>query len=360
MNYRKPFILLLLLPILLFSITGCVFLQEQERPTTPQRQGEAPSQQQEQPVEAAQPAGAPRPPVEAKLELSHAPKVGETAEATLTIYVYTLPDSKLGNIRAWLEFQWAEALNREQIEISPEEVLASGNLNWEGALTADSPLEFHTTIRFPKEGIWEITGYIEGNVGHIRSNHIELAVEHDRAGIFSGSASTPEWMKDYSPPMEFIPNAPLTATLDLSEPPKLGEHVELTWTVLSDRNFENVIVWMEFKLLEQEDLSVIEMPSESIVFNGVLPWEGSLEKDVPVSYTETVAFPEEGDWQVLLFSKAPTPLTGYYSSDDIFLNVTKESGRWGWSVSPDDVYRANMPPQSEIPRVVEPPRTDDK
>jgi len=355
---RKAFILPLILCTMITSIPGCTISEKdgvEPQPTVPSTPPPAisspPSEKDEAPSQPVTPPSAPSLPIEVKLTLSHAPKLGETAEAILTI-IANLPSGRnLGNIQAWLEFSQIKTSgsyreSQEILEIASKDVLTAGELNWEGVLTSDAPLEFRADIKFPEEGIWEVTGYMEGDGGWIRSNRVKVAVQYDRAGIFS--SSTPEWMKDYSPSMGVALDAPIAAILDLSKPPKLGEYAKLTWSVVSDRDLENVRVWMEFNLMEPGVLRAIKMPNESIFINGALPWEGSLKKGVPVSSTETVAFPDEGDWQVILISIAPAPPTSYSGSDEIYLNVTEERGRWGWA-EPHEQDWSSVPPPPPAP-----------
>lgn len=99
----------------------------------------------------------------------------------MTVYAHFPSGTNLGNIRAWLEFSHINTAgsyreSKERVEIASKDVMAGGDLNWEGILTSDGPLEFSTNIRFSEEGLWEITGYIEGDVGLLRSNGVKLAV----------------------------------------------------------------------------------------------------------------------------------------------------------------------------------------
>ena len=236
-------------------------------------------------------------------------------------------------------------------------------MDWEGALTPDAPLEFIATVRFPEEGIWEITGYfddIDPGFYNCRSRAVKLAVQTDRAGIYGSEAYLAgelEWMKDYSPTRADSPDTPnndypVIAELDLSKPPKLGETAELTWSITSIKDFENANVWIEFRLLEAESSREITPAAESILVEGNMEYEGAIAKGVPVSASAIVKFPSEGDWEITLRFFASKD--SFNAGDSIFLNVTEDRGRWGWAKSYEDIYRSNLPPKEALPRAAPP------
>ena len=350
MTQQKIFALFLILSIILLSIPGCDYLQQQEQQPTPPVSPPQP-QQQEQPASppASPPAGAPAPraPIpfaEAKLTLSHAPKVGETAGVILTVLPNFGGDSGR-NIRAWLEFKRGDPLDLEWLEIKAEEVLADDNPNWEGILSPAAPLEFSTNIRFPTEGIWDITGGFRDNPPtptRFRSNRVRLAVQTDRAFIFSGSASVPEWVKDYCP--RVVPHIAASVTLDLSEPPPLGKSADLTWSIVAKEDVPGAKTRIQFILMEPGSHESERIESEALLVEGNLQWEGPLKKDIPVSSTARIKFPLEGDWEITILYEINND-SGY---DNIFLNVTEERGSWGWA-EPHKLDRSKVPTPKPAP-----------
>jgi hypothetical protein len=223
-------------------------------------------------------------------------------------------------------------------------------LDWEGTLSQDSPLEFRTDIRFPREGIWEIIGLYQGdNWSHPMWDSIELAVEHDRAGIYGSDAyhaGELEWMKDYSPNVAVRLDSPVTAALNLSKPPELNEAAELTWSIASTEDVEGARVWVEFKLWEPRSTKPQKIPGESVLVAGSLQWEGTLEKGVIYSSSATVAFPEEWDWELVLICDDSDSISGRAT---VFLNVTEDRGRWGWA-EPHEADRSQIPPPKPAPQ----------
>lgn len=280
------------------------------------------------------------------MKLSHAPRVGETAEVTLTI-IRNFPEPI--SVKAWLEFSRVDVSgsygeSQKRVNVAPQEILSQGDLNWEGTATLDTPLEFRTDIKFPEEGIWEITGYIQGKGNPSRSNRVKLAVQTDRAGIYGSEAHRAgelDWMDDYSPNVAVRLDSPVTATLNLSKPPKLNEPVELTWSIASTKDVAEAKVWIEFKLMEPGATKPIKVPGESVLVEDSLQWEGALEKGVIFSSSGTVAFPEAGDWEIVLKCDDSENI---YGCATIFLNVTEERGSWGWAESHEVDSGQVLPP----------------
>jgi len=354
---NKTFILFLILPVLVISISGCTSSQE-EGVTQPEQE------EQDSGIQSGktlQPLGAPLPTTDVKLELSKAPKVGETAELTMTVTTRPDPRIGLGHGRAWLAFSRVDTSGSYRnykesirgVNISPEAVLTRGNVNWEGRATTDAPLVFQTTVRFPEAGIWEVTGYFQRDGrSHPTFGSIKLAVESDRAGIYGSEAYLTgelEWMKDYSRGRAVPKNVPITASLDLTSPPRLGEHAELTWSIVSAKDIENAGVNIEFKLMEQGTPLANKIKGNETLVAGDLSWQGSLEEGVPVSSSATIKFPQEGDWEIVLICDDSESI---YEASIIFLNVNKESGRWGWA-EPHEIDRSKIPPPIPLEKIEE-------
>lgn len=338
MYYKKIFILLLILPVTLLLLPGCTTSQDE-------------SSVQSQPWVETRPEV---PPTEVTLKISHAPKVGETAELTLTVDTNWSTGKNVGHGRAWLEvsrvgISGSYQESKQKIEIPVSNILVSGKTSWDVTLTERETVELHSTIRFPSEGIWEVTGYVEGDDWEgPTGDWIRLAVEHDRAGIYGSEAYRAgelEWMKDYAPEIGLRLDIPVTVMLDLSKPPRLGEPVELAWSIVSNDDSEKVRVRIEFKLMETGGARATILTSESMLVEGDLQWEGALKKDTPVSSSATIVFPKEGDWEITLYcTDAGISSMGHAV---IMLNVTEERGRWGWVESHEE-DRSDVPPPPRI------------
>ena len=65
------------------------------------------------------------------------------------------------------------------------------------------------------------------------------------------------------------------------------------------------------------------------VIDGTLSWTGSLIQDIPVNFSADIIFPEEGDWEVILYVSNPDQPAGV--DEYVFVNVTQDEGRWGWA-----------------------------
>jgi len=142
--------------------------------------------------------------IQIKLEISRAPRLGETAELTLTIIPHDLPAQEVTNSRAWIEAKWKNTTgsfleSRQKTDIPTANILASEKSSWDITLTEGEPVEMHSTIRFTQEGDWEINGVLEmDDWGSIWGYPIRLSVYQDRAGIVGSAAYVAgelEWRK---------------------------------------------------------------------------------------------------------------------------------------------------------------------
>ena len=345
---RKPQMLLLLvvlIAIIASPITGCTSSQQDEDTFSDESELTHPAEEETSSGESAlmlpedeetsSGESAPRA-FSVNLELSHPPKVGEAAELTLTVSNYFLPDRPsleqgYGNYKAWVECSWINTEgsyleSKREIEIPAEQIFPQGSLDWEGSLAKGDTIERRGTVRFPKEGIWEIRAYFATQKPQRWPWYrIRLVVTSEKGEL--------EWMKYFSPAIGggSVPSYewPLICTLDMSKAPRLGEPTELTWSVSSIRDIEEKVeVWIEFHRMQPGSWQRTTHSGESMLVEGDLEWEGTLKKDVPVSSSATVEFPEEGDWKIRL---AAFNRQGSQScSSGVYLNVTKEKSRWGW------------------------------
>jgi len=229
MYLRRTFFIIFI--AILFQILGCNTIQENGGNTTPL---------DNPPIEGnvstpPSPAKEPVPPTVLELELSHPPKVGETANITLT-FTNRWP-GQTGEITGWLTFYRSRSHRR--VEIPSEEVLIPDGEMWQGMLPPlGESVQFSSLLRFPDEGEWEIRGYIKSEMGtnSNKSDSVHIQVGSDRAA-FSGS---PDWKKDYSPSIVSPIGPSLATTLNLSQLPEYQEPVRMNWSVTSKNDYEKI------------------------------------------------------------------------------------------------------------------------
>jgi len=118
-----------------------------------------------------------------------------------------------------------------------------------------------------------------------------------------------------TPPDETVP---IGVDLEMSKAPKLNEIVELTCTVNSvfDMDMPNCV-------------ANVELPNGAVKVDGDLSWSGAIEKDIPVQFSATIKFVEEGVWVI------EATATEFLDDDNswgditaICLNVTEDQGRF--------------------------------
>lgn len=118
-----------------------------------------------------------------------------------------------------------------------------------------------------------------------------------------------------TPPNETVP---IGVDLEMSKAPKLNEIVELTCTVSSvfDWDMPNCV-------------ANVELPNGAVKVDGDLSWSGAIEKDIPVQFSATIKFVEEGVWVI------EATATEFLDDDNswgditaICLNVTEDQGRF--------------------------------
>ena len=300
-------------------------------------------------------------PIEVDLELARAPKLGEMAELIFTIFPNDLRYGDPTQYRAWIEVSHTNTTGSYQesklkIHIPVANVLVSGNSSWDIALTQGEPVELRSTVRFTEEGDWEITAFLQrdGWEKPMRGDDIKVAVHQDRAGIYGSAAYQAgelDWMKDYSPNMGSRTGSStigrVTTTLDLSKPPRVGEPIELTWSIVSAKDVKEAFVWIGFYLMEPGRPKAATIPRESILIAGDLYWEGSLRKNVPASSSATIILPKEGDWQIILW-RSGTDIASL-GGPTVTLNTTEAGGRWGWVESHREEHGDDQLPDAPLP-----------
>ena len=287
--------------------------------------------------------------------LSQAPKTGETAELTFPVELgfYTnspnLPDDT-NNVeaRAWVEFSYANTQGsyseaEHGIPIPYDEVLVSGQLAWEGnPFDINDTLNLGGTIQLPREGIWNITGYLQAEgldntfMEKTFKEEIRVAVTKDTAKIikidedYTGSLAYlrnfPYGQIDVRDPDEQF--SPVIFRLDTSKIPGVGEETLLSCRIRSivDTADYSINIIIDKRL---KDNTIHEMPIESILVEGDLAWQGELKKNEPVEFSATIAFPEEGEWQIRTEGRCSSNDKLNFA-DSIKMNLTSDISYYGW------------------------------
>jgi len=225
-----------------------------------------------------------------------------------------------------LEFERVDPKTRLLVKVPAQEVHVGGNLNWEGDITGE-PLEFSATIKFPYEGNWGI--YVRSTYRPEDSDSIFLSVAED-----SGSFG---WPEDYRPstshsfPITPSQRWPISVELDIPKPPLVNEPVQLTWSINSIRDIDEVISEVKFQRMEGTDR--VEAPAKDMLIEGDLTWKGSLKKDSPLNFSVTVRFPLEGDWGIVAIADSYVEQEPINASSRLFLHAAKDKSRWGWTES---------------------------
>src|SRR4030042_5256260 len=86
-----------------------------------------------------------------ELRLEKAPRLNEPVKLTCIRRTEARDSGKHEKIT--LEFERVDPKTYSLIKVPAQEVIVSGNLNWEGDMTGE-PIEFSATIKFPYEGNW--------------------------------------------------------------------------------------------------------------------------------------------------------------------------------------------------------------
>lgn len=352
MDWKRLFVPLLMLPIILITMSGCdTFstgdgLQPKDDTQNQPPLSTLPEDDNKTKPIISVPGGEPMPPgPNLALKLDHAPKLGETVGIMLEVSTAdTSPGSDMGTFTAWLKFLYTDTSgsfqeSKQTIEVPPSEVVQSENPLWEGTLTSGTVIQLAADVSFPGEGIWEITGWLSGEDLSRRSDRLRITV--------TGEGGTTGVQKDYSPGIAVARDAPITGTLDLTEPPKLGETSELTWSIVSNKDLTDAKVSIEFKLFEPGSTKYTRSASATLI-DGNLQREGALSKDAVVASSATIKFEKAGDWEISIrYIDSEGSMINY---QPVFLNVTRDRGRWGWAEPhKPDMSNVPLPPPVRLP-----------
>ena len=321
--------LFVLLCAILLSLQGCDISQEQ----TPANSYSLPP--------------ATEPPISTRLAISHAPKVGETADLTFTIKVNSFTEQtkeRLAKSRAWVEFVWVNTQGsyseaKYGLPVPLEQVLVSGNLNWAGDAFEAREIGLSSTVRLPREGIWIIYGYLSGeNWNQPQESRMAIAVTKDTAAIMG----TEEFR---SGPLAYLGNFPygqagrgtlselhpVIMELDISKAPRVGEEAILTCRISSLHDVSNFSTELRF-FRRRKDNSILTITPASLLVNGVAEREFNLQANETVEFSATIKFPEEGDWWIYaegISEEDRTNHTGGYA-DNLRMTITGEKSFFSW------------------------------
>lgn len=118
-------------------------------------------------------------PMTVQVDISKAPRLDEAVELTWTIK--SIRD--MAEVNGWVNFRRMEGT--EEVEVPAEDILVEGDLNWEGSLKKDIPIQLSAIIRFPEEGDWRIQARArapEQEGGCADSLFLNVGVEEGRWG----------------------------------------------------------------------------------------------------------------------------------------------------------------------------------
>ncbi|NLD51217.1 MAG: hypothetical protein GX660_29120, partial [Clostridiaceae bacterium] len=296
-------------------------------------------------------------PVSIDLSFSQLQKSGKMYElklnAVFNINDKHLESSKMAKVRAWVEFHYAniygsysEAKYGEDVPL--EEVLVNGDLIWEGnPFDIEDDLDLRGEIQLPREGVWEITGYIESEGSGVSTldkrfeEEIRVAVTRDAAVIMgdtwefeTGSLAYLDNFS-YGQLSERVPNElfePVVLELDISRIPGVGEEALITCVIRSLHDVTDFTAEITF-IRRTDDNPWLKVSGDNLLVDGDLKWEGNLKQDEPVEFSATIKLPEGGDWQIYAFGDYPTnEMIGF--SDNIKMNISGNIRSFGWEERP--------------------------
>jgi hypothetical protein len=341
--------ILIFISIMIFTISGCTSLQGQTSsistspiPTT--------SPQTNIPTTTVRP-------IENHLSLSRAPKLGETAELTYTLNIkdeaqYIIGQT-LDKTKVWIDFEWTDihgsySTAKHTISIPLNEVLVSGDVNWEGnALENRTAKVIDCIIQLPREGIWKINVHFT----NWDTGYLQVAIADGDAAFMSSEefSLSPLGYLDNFPYGRWTDRVlnessdPILLALDISKAPKLGEEAVLTCRITSLHDVADLPTKITFSTWQKATTGT-EIPGTNLLVNGDLEWRGSLKVGEPIEFSATIKFPEEGDW--LIHGQGDILTNGTGSADEIRMNITRDRGSFGWKqyVLPTPTNGITIPP----------------
>jgi hypothetical protein len=293
------------------------------------------------------------------LTLSNPPKIGETAELEFTAYLeyftwvfYKNNAQDSAKIHMWIEFTWANTKGsyseaKYAVQVPREDVRVNGDMNWVGnAFQENHNVKLHSTIKLPREGVWEITGYLTGegkDPSAFYGTKEEPFTEKIRLAVAQNSAAVWGSNEMYFSPLAHLMNFdygqmskrilsesqnPVIQELDISRTPRTGEEAVLTCYIYSLAENQDFSTQITFRKRTDGD-NTERIPGDILLVAGTLIWKGDLKKDEPAQFSATIKFPKEGDWQIHADGNYPkSSKLGFY--DDIRMKITNNRGSFGW------------------------------
>ena len=303
----------------------------------------------------------PRPaaPVSCTVSLPQPPKAGDSAELEFILHDV----NGIKNSQSWLEFYWTNTQGsyletRNRIQIDPQDILLNGAASWYVDSPEDIDITLSDTIRFPKEGIWVITGFFYNNDKQLFSSSIQIAVKKEASINTSKIYGSKDFadidnllngdggLNDEPDLTSFDKNEPVLMELNLSKPPKAGEKVTLTCKIVALHHdipnlIAHIVLWKY--VFEHPDIltylwNYTNTDEVDFYNSGTLLWQGSLQQNKPVEFSVVISIPESGNWQVYAGGDS---LPGYQSFSDIKysqrnkkinLTINADSGSYGYPV----------------------------
>jgi len=148
---------------------------------------------------------------------SNLPSTSEFSPLNVTLYMEKAPRlNEAAIVICSVKSIGHDAPNTTAIINLPEgAVLVSGNLDWQGDLTADVPVQFSAVIKFVEEGRWIIEAFanhtVDESYGWRDDDYINVDVRADAGTFFRIDASTTELIEfdsTYQPQPNEIPPQP--------------------------------------------------------------------------------------------------------------------------------------------------------
>ena len=149
---------------------------------------------------------------------SNLPSTSEFSPLSVTLYMEKAPRlNEAAIVICSVKSIGHDAPNTTAIINLPEgAVLVSGNLDWQGDLTADVPVQFSAVIKFVEEGRWIIEAFanhtVDESYGWRDDDYINVDVRADAGTFFRIDASTTdliEFDSTYQPQVNEIPPQPI-------------------------------------------------------------------------------------------------------------------------------------------------------
>jgi hypothetical protein len=263
------------------------------------------------------------PAITLQLTLSNAPKLGETAEMEFILQTnsHAIEDFPPGleKAHAWIEFYWtningsySEAVRANSVPSG--EVLISGELDWEGNYNIEQSLNLYSQIQLPREGIWQIKGFLSGE-GWKNPREVFKFV-----AVADGTAAFLHMQELKSSPLAYLGNFTYGGFLDfpyfpyigyqqiflnefqkvwieadISRLPLVDEQVTLTCSIISSKDIPDFSAEVKFR----KEMELFG-PVSGVLVNGELKWSGDLKAYEPVQWSAVISFKEEGHWEIYL------------------------------------------------------------